>query len=88
MRTLTKELARRFGFGKDVEGVLVTDVAGDSDAAEKGVRPGMVIDRIGDEEVRSAEGFAKLAAAAQGKPLRLRVATREGGRKYIVVAQK
>ena len=88
VRTLTKALAQRAGFEKDVEGVLVTDVAGDSDAAEKGVARGMVIDRIGDKEVRSAEDFAKLAAAAEGKPLRLRVATRQGVRKYIVVALK
>jgi serine protease Do len=49
---LTDELRAQFQLEKSVEGVVVTEVAGDSSAAAKQVRPGSVIRKIGsDQEV-------------------------------------
>ena len=45
----------RFNLGKDVMGAVVTDVAADSGAADKGVRPGDLIIRVGSVDVTSPQ---------------------------------
>lgn len=40
-----------FGIGADIEGVLIAEVDEDSDAAEKGIKPGSVVSEIGQESV-------------------------------------
>src|SRR3546814_19746026 len=40
---MSKELAQRFELGPDAQGVVITDVKGDSSAVEKGIRQGDVI---------------------------------------------
>ncbi|MFO0996465.1 MAG: DegQ family serine endoprotease [Alphaproteobacteria bacterium] len=62
MQTLTAELRERFEIAKDVNGVLVTAVAGGSNAAEKGVNPGDVILQVEQDKVTTpAQVQAKLA---------------------------
>jgi serine protease Do len=92
VETLTKELAERRGYDEDTRGVLVTDVESDSDAAEKGVRPGMVIDSVNGERVTTAAEFERRVAAAAGKKVRIR-ALQPGGRgrelrRYYVISPK
>ena len=50
---LNDETRAQFGIGKDVNGVVITDVAADSPAAEKGIQPGDVIAEIAQESVSS-----------------------------------
>ncbi|MHC4716312.1 MAG: Do family serine endopeptidase [Planctomycetota bacterium] len=89
VESLTPELARRHGYEEDVRGVLVTEVAPDSDAWEKGVRPGMVIDRVGRKQVRSPADFAAAVRDTEkSKGLRLRVLTRRGVLRYVIVKAK
>ena len=49
----------RFGIPEDIEGVVVMEVAFDSEAAEKGVRPGDVILQLGQRAVESPEDILK-----------------------------
>jgi serine protease Do len=50
---LNDETRAQFGIGKDVNGVVITDVAADSPAAEKGIQPCDVIAEIAQESVSS-----------------------------------
>ena len=52
LSTITDEQRQKFGLEDDVEGVLVTDIDFDSDAAEK-VRPGDIIVEVGQQAVFS-----------------------------------
>ncbi|KKM85436.1 hypothetical protein LCGC14_1289050 [marine sediment metagenome] len=89
VRTLTEELAKKYGYDKDVKGVVVTDVEADSDAADKGLRPGAVINQVDGKEVASVGEFASaMGAAKKGKSLRVRVLTPHGGRRYVMLAPK
>lgn len=55
---LNGDLASRFGL-KQREGVVVTDVRPGSEAAEKGLRPGDIILRVGDQSISSVREFKK-----------------------------
>lgn len=48
---LTPENRQRYGVDKELEGVLIADVVPGSPAARKGIRPGDVILRVGQEAV-------------------------------------
>ncbi len=48
---ITPELRERYDLGGDQEGVVVTEVHGESAAAEKGIRPGDVIVEVAQAEV-------------------------------------
>jgi serine protease Do len=71
---ITTELRQQFELNENLKGVLVTEVAGNSPAAEKGLRPGDVIVEVGQEEVRSPEDVTKKIKAAK-----------DGGRKSILL---
>ncbi len=88
VQTLTEELASRAGYGKDAAGVIIVEVAPDSDAAESGLRPGIVIDSVNGRKVATAEEFATAITAGGDKGLRLRIVTPDGGRQYVVISPK
>ena len=89
VQTLTPELAKQSGHPEKAEGVLVTGVEQGSDAAEKGLRQGMVIDQVGAKKVATAQQFAAEAGKLEkGQSLRLRVTTRDGSRQYMVISPK
>jgi len=86
VRTLTDELAKQAGFDEGVRGVQITKVAQDSDAAEKGIRAGMVIDRVDRKKVTTAAEFADAVRDAKdAKSLLVRVLTRDGARRYLIL---
>jgi len=83
--TLTPSLAERLGIEQDLQGVLITEVSPGSDAAEAGLRTGMVITHVGETPVATAEKFAELLDAAEGQEgVRLRVQTPDGAR-YVFI---
>jgi len=87
--TLTAALASRQGYPEDTAGVLITEVASGSDAAEKGVQAGQVIDQVDGKKVATAGEFsAALAKAEKQGRLRLRVITPDGGRRYVLISPK
>jgi serine protease Do len=53
LANLTPELRERFSLAEDSAGVVVTDVAPDSAASEKGMRAGDVIVEVAQEEVKT-----------------------------------
>jgi len=70
---LSSSLRTRFDIGKNVSGVVVTDVSGDGVAADEGLRIGDVISEAGQQEMKSPKDLAAQAKKAKkdGKPLLL-----------------
>lgn len=89
LATLTPELRQRLKLPEDVTGVVVTEVAADSPAAEKGVRAGDVIRKIGPEqaEVKSPSDVAdKVEAAREGKAKALLfLMERDGNPRFVAL---
>jgi serine protease Do len=88
VRPLTAEDRTRLGLAADQAGLLVTAVAPTSDAAEKGIVPGVAILRADNVPVSSAEQLTRRAEAARNaspaRPVLLQVAVR-GGNRYVAV---
>ena len=82
--TLTSEMAEELGYDSDTRGVVITEVEPIGGAAEKGLRPGMVISRVQNTTIRTAEQFARALASRKAKSdVRLLVTTPRGGRRYV-----
>ncbi|MBL9089714.1 MAG: Do family serine endopeptidase [Planctomycetaceae bacterium] len=81
--------ARQLGFGDDVQGVVISNVAPDSPAQAAGLSEGMLIRKVGKTEVRSAAEFGK-AVAEQPKDegVLLLVRIPEGGNRFVVVERQ
>lgn len=57
----------RLGFEEEVAGVLVTDVERGSEAAEAGIREGMVVTRADNKQVKSPKDIEKAVNAAKSR---------------------
>ena len=77
---LTDQARDRFGIDREIEGVLVAEVAGASPAAEKGVRPGDVLVEVAQEQVRSPT-----AAMEKIEEARVAGAKEGGGSKPVIL---
>jgi S1-C subfamily serine protease len=87
VQTLTKELAERLKL-EVADGVVVTDVAEDSAAQEKGLQRSDVITEIDRTPVRSSEDFkAAIAKADKDKGVLLYV-QRGGNSTFVVLKEK
>lgn len=67
---LTSEMAQRFGY-EGQEGVIITRVAPDSEAAEKGLRAGYVIKEVNRQPVSNVEQYRKAVSEATGRNRRI-----------------
>ncbi|KQQ80572.1 Do family serine endopeptidase [Aureimonas sp. Leaf324] len=85
---VSDELKKRFDLPDDFTGVLVTEVAPNSAAGEKGIEPGTVIKEVGQEAVKNAadarEKLTKLKADGRRNALLL-LADRAGDLRFAVV---
>ncbi|MCE5328355.1 MAG: trypsin-like peptidase domain-containing protein [Planctomycetaceae bacterium] len=79
--TVTHELAMQYGYESIPRGVLITKVRPGSAADGHGLRAGMVITKVQDREIGTAEQLNSLiSSAAQG--VRLRIVSPSGGVTY------
>ena len=72
--TMTDELREQLGIGDGAEGLVVEDVAEDSEAFDKGLRAGDVITEAGQEPVTAIADLEERIASA-----------REAGRKSLLL---
>jgi serine protease Do len=84
---LTPDVRRQFNLDDSVNGVLVTDVDPNSDAADKGLRPGDILRSIGNKPVHSPQDVQGRVADAHaaGRKSVLLLVTRGGGERFIAV---
>ncbi len=78
---LTQENAESYGFDADEKGVIITEVASDSAAAEKGLRPGQLITSVNRRAVENVEEFlVALDESTRNNTVLLVVKDRRGSR--------
>ncbi|WP_377809314.1 DegQ family serine endoprotease [Azospirillum sp. A29] len=87
LTAITPELRQQYEIKPDMKGVVITDVAGNSTAAEKGLRAGDVIIEVGQEEVRKPEDVtAKVQKAKeQSKKSVLLLVDRKGDLRFVAI---
>ncbi len=86
LQALTPQERARLGLPNDVEGVLVTGVAPDSPAADKGIRSGDVITRINRRPVTSvADAAAALNEARQENGTALVLVRRGDAQQFVAL---
>jgi serine protease Do len=81
-RTLTQELSQRFGYRSQQRGAIVTNVAPDSNAAEQGLRPGMLITQAQGAPIETSEDLDNVLRSSQ-EGVRVLVTTPQGGQRFI-----
>jgi serine protease Do len=84
---ITPDLKEKFSLADDSKGVVVVDVAKDSPAAAKGVRPGDLIMEVAQEEVKSpGEVSSKIDEAKKsGRKSILLLVERQGDLRFIAL---
>ncbi|HEV8026157.1 MAG TPA: DegQ family serine endoprotease [Stellaceae bacterium] len=87
LANLTPELRERFSLAEDSAGVVVTDVATDSPASEKGMRAGDLIVEVAQEEVKNpGQITAKIDEAKQsGRKSVLLLVDRQGDLRFVAL---
>jgi serine protease Do len=85
LANLTPELRERFSLAEDSAGVVVTEVAPDSPASDKGMRAGDVIVEVAQEEVKNpGQITAKIdEAKAAGRKSVLLLVDRQGDLRFV-----
>ena len=85
VQPVTPELAEQFELKGATKGVVITDVDPDGAAADTGLQPGDVIQKVNGREVAStAELRDSLAKATDSKPALLLV-SRDGQARFITL---
>ncbi len=87
LSSITTASRTDFELSEDIQGVLIIDVAADSAAAEKGLRPGDVILEVSQEEVSTpAQVAAKVQEAEQAdRRSVLLLVNRDGELRFVAV---
>ncbi|MEL6234406.1 MAG: Do family serine endopeptidase, partial [Pseudomonadota bacterium] len=84
---LSDRAREQFGLDGDAIGVVVVDVAPDSQAFEKGMRPGDLVLEVGQEDVRRPRDVARRVEAARdaGRNSILLLVQREGEPRFVAL---
>jgi serine protease Do len=85
---LNDDARSKFGIAPDISGVVVTDVAKDSAAAERGIQPGEVITEIAQESVKTPKDVMDRIGALkeQGrKNALLMLASKTGELRFVTI---
>ncbi|MBV9153095.1 MAG: DegQ family serine endoprotease [Alphaproteobacteria bacterium] len=87
LANITPELKEKFSLADDSKGVIVTDVAKDSPAAEKGLKPGDLIVEAAQEEIKNAGQVAGRIDDAKkaGRKSILLLVERQGDLRFVAV---
>jgi serine protease Do len=88
LASLTPDARKTFNLSEGTNGVLITKVDPNSDAADKGLQAGDVVQRIGGRPVHTpADVQSGVAEAQKGgrKSVLLLVASSQGGSRFVAV---
>lgn len=87
-QTLTDEWRLEYDLGDDVTGVVISAVRPGSDAADKGMLPGLVIKEVNQQPISTVDDVSRLvsSAAEAGRPAVLfKVSDLDGQNRFIAV---
>ena len=87
LAAVTPEMRRTYNLDGDVEGVLITRVDPNSDAADKGLEPGDILVSIGNRAVHTPQDVKSRVADAhaQGRKSVLLLVSGSNGERYVAV---
>jgi serine protease Do len=87
LASASPELKQKFSLADETSGVVITEVAGDSPAAEKGIRPGDVIIEVAQEEVKDPAKVAQKVDEARkaGRKSILMLVDRAGDLRFVAL---
>ncbi|HET6838326.1 MAG TPA: PDZ domain-containing protein, partial [Bradyrhizobium sp.] len=89
LATLSKDLRSRYKIKDNIKGVLITNVDGASNAAEKGLSPGEVIVEVAQEAVSNAADVKKRVDQFKKdgkKTILLQIANSDGEVRYVALS--
>jgi len=81
---LSPDVRQQLGLGENVKGVVVTNIADNSPAADSGLQPGDVIEQINRQPVTSVSDYQRLASTAGSNTVVLLI-NRKGNTTFLVV---
>lgn len=84
VQPLTADVAKKFGYSED-SGVVVSEVAAGSPAAEAGLEPGMLIQQVNRHKVKSAEEFNEAVRQDKDAKSLLLLVSDASGSKFVVL---
>jgi serine protease Do len=88
LSALTPDARKTFNLSEKANGVVITKVDPNSDAADKGLQPGDVVQKVGGRAVNTvADVQSGVAEAQKGgrKSVLLLVASSQGGSRFVAV---
>lgn len=90
LAALTPDSRAAFNLGDDAKGVVIVDLNDDSPLLDQGLKPGDLIERIGNSAASDPAEITRLAEAAQksDKPVLLMLVNRDGRDQFIAVNLK
>jgi serine protease Do len=90
LSALTPEARQAFNLDDKTKGVVIVDLKDDSPLVDQGLKPGDVIERIGNSDVTDPAEITRLAEAAQksSKPVLVMLVNRDGRDHFIAVNLK
>jgi serine protease Do len=85
VENLTEEMSRRYGLSQS-RGVIVSNVAPDSEAYRKGIRPGTIVLSVNQKEIRSVDEYNKaLRESTNSKKVLLQI-TEQGHTRFVALS--
>ena len=87
LSAMTPDVRRAYNLDDNVQGVLITKVDPDSDAADKGLQPGDVVVSVSNKAVHSPQDIEKSVAAAHsaGRKSVLLLVSTDGASRFVAV---
>ena len=87
LSSMTPDLRRMYNVDPDIHGVLITKVKPDSDAADKGIRPGDVVVSVGNQPVRAPRDIQAHVrqAKADGRDSVLALVATQNGERFVAL---
>jgi hypothetical protein len=86
LQALSGEAFSAYGVGKEEGGVVLTQVAKNSEAAQQGLKEGDVVQQVNGKAVRTSDALLQACARAGKKPLTLKI-VRDQQLMEIMIAQ-
>ena len=83
---MSGEAFSAYGVGKEEGGVVLTQLANNSSAAQQGLKEGDVVQQVNGQAVRTSAALLRACADAGKKPLKLKIVRDQQAKEITVKA--